>query len=86
MSVNVLNQTASFFIHGGRINWIFGQLASVARLFAQFHAGTRKLLQDFCPPLLEKPIKFILIFTPLQNVSYCIVTQCRGFVNIYCRS
>ena len=39
---------------------IFGQLASVARLFVQFHAGTIKLLWDFWPPLLEQPIKFVL--------------------------
>ena len=36
---------------------IFGQLATAAMLFAKFHAGTRKLLSDFWPPLLEEPIK-----------------------------
>ena len=35
----------------------FGQLANVARLFAQFYAGTRKSHQEFWPPLLEQPIK-----------------------------
>ena len=39
---------------------IFGQLASVARLFAQFYAGTIKSLQKFWPLLLEHPMKFIL--------------------------
>ena len=33
----------------------FGQLGSVLRLFAQFHAGTKKL-----PPLFEQPTKFVL--------------------------
>ena len=35
---------------------ILGQLASVARSFAEFYAGTRKLLQEIWPLLLEKPI------------------------------
>ena len=39
----------------------FGQLASVASLFAQFHAGTRKLLQNFCLCLLEQQTQFVLI-------------------------
>ena len=38
----------------------FGQLASVARLFAQFHADARKMLKEFRLPLLEQPIKFVL--------------------------
>ena len=42
---------------------IFGQAASAAMLFAKFHAGTRKFLSDFWPPLLEHPIQFILMFT-----------------------
>ena len=39
-----------------------GQLASAAMLFVNFHAGTRKSLSDFWPPLLEHPIKLVLIF------------------------
>ena len=45
----------------GKKSMIFGQLANVARFYAQFHADTRKLLQDFWPPLLEQPMKFVLI-------------------------
>ena len=40
---------------------IFGQLASTAAWFAKFHAGTRKSQSDFWLPLLEQPIKFVLI-------------------------
>ena len=38
---------------------MFGQLA--AMLFAEFHAGTRKSLPGFWPPLFEQSIKFVLI-------------------------
>ena len=55
-------QTASFFVPGGHVNrkknknkqkkaMIFGQVASAAMLFAKFHAGTRKSLSGFWPPL-----------------------------------
>ena len=44
----------------GENQW-FLAVGSVARLFAQFYAGTRKSLQDFWPLLLENPIKFVLI-------------------------
>ena len=40
---------------------ISGQLGRVGRFFAQFYAGTRKSLCDFWPPMLEQPIKFVLI-------------------------
>ena len=40
----------------------FGQLASAVLFFAKFPACTRKSLSDFWPPLLEKPIKFVLNF------------------------
>ena len=39
---------------------IFGQFASAAMLFFKFNAGTRKSLSDFCLPLLEQAMKFIL--------------------------
>ena len=54
-------------MHGGHVNLeksvSFGQLASVAtaRLLAQFCAGTRKVLWDCWPPLLEQPTKLVLI-------------------------
>ena len=41
---------------------LFGHLVSVARLFAQFHAGTRKSPGDFMLPLLAQPIKFVLVY------------------------
>ena len=41
---------------------IYEQLASAAMLFAEFHAGTKKSLLDFWLPLLEQPIKFVLIW------------------------
>ena len=37
---------------------IFGQLVSAAKLFGQFHAGTKKILWDFWLPLLKHSIKF----------------------------
>ena len=40
---------------------IFVQLAGVATLFAKFHAGTKRLFLDFWPPLLEQPIKLVLV-------------------------
>ena len=39
----------------------FWQLASATMLLAKFHAGTRKSLSDFWPPLLEQSIKFVLM-------------------------
>ena len=46
----------------GNKSMIFGQLVSVARLFAQFrlqfYAGTKKFLQNFWLPLLKHSIKF----------------------------
>ena len=48
---------------------IFGQLSSVAVLFARFHAGTRKWLSDCWPPLLEQPIKYCLIVGSMEAPS-----------------
>ena len=39
---------------------IFEQLAGTAALFLEFHTGNGKSLLDFCRPLLEQPIKFVL--------------------------
>ena len=55
-----------FKIHGSRFNWeksvIFGQLVSVARLFAQFHASTKNFFRTFGSlALLKWSIKFTLI-------------------------
>ena len=58
-------QTASLFIPEGHFKrkktMIFGQLASEAMQFSKFQAGTRKPLTDFWSPLLEQPVKFVLI-------------------------
>ena len=41
---------------------IFGQLVSVVRLFAQFHAGTKNFFTTFGRlALLKRSIKFILL-------------------------
>ena len=48
---------------------MFGQLTSVARLFAQFFPGMRKSLLDFWHPLLENPIKFV------SNISHSCVAK-----------
>ena len=69
-----VNQIASFFIHGGHFNWkksmIFGQCGSVARLFAQFYSGTRKLLWEFRQPLLEQLIKLVLLFLSIVLIVF----------------
>ena len=59
-------KTASFFTHGGHSNWkkqcFFRAVDKwMAMLFAKFHAGARKSLSNFSPPLLEQLIIFVLI-------------------------
>ena len=64
-AVPIWSKTGSVLIDGGHYNskqsTIFGQLAGVARLFAQFYGGTRKSHWDFWPALFEQPIKLNLI-------------------------
>ena len=63
-NVSVLNLMTSKYMGDvsiGKKTMIFGQLVTVASLFAQFHAGTKKFLQHFWPPLLKQSIKFVLI-------------------------
>ena len=72
----IFYQTALFFIHEGhskrRKSVIFGKLANVALFSLKFYAGIEKSLRNFCPPVLEQPIKFVLIcflFSVSVNVS-----------------
>ena len=60
-AVFIFYQTASFFFtHGGhfscRKSIIFGQLPIAVRLFARFHATTRKSLSNLRPSLREQHI------------------------------
>ena len=42
-------------------NWEkINKIWAVGKFFAHFYAGTRKSLQNFWPPLLQQPIKFVL--------------------------
>ena len=45
-------------------------LVSVARLFVQFYAGTRKLLQGFRPPPTEQLTNFLLMCDYLKFDVY----------------
>ena len=48
---------------------VYEQLANAATLLAKSQAGTREFLSDFLLPLLEQPIKFVLIDLSKDRVN-----------------
>ena len=62
---------------------MLGQLVSAATLFAKFHAGERKSLSDFRPPLLEQPIKFVSNFSIVVHNAEPVTIVRKSHLSLY---